>query len=93
MLSGQIENQTQQIAHLAKLNQIQQHAIEHNYPTRITEFIILPFVGQEAPASLRSRVGRDQPILADNLLITAVARIFPSLLLSFCLFQPDFAIY
>jgi 5-amino-6-(D-ribitylamino)uracil---L-tyrosine 4-hydroxyphenyl transferase len=76
MLSGQIENQTQQIAHLAKLKQIQQQAIEHNYPARITEFIILPFVGQEAPAPLRSRVGRDQPILADNLLLTAVARIF-----------------
>lgn len=76
MLSGQIENQTQQIAHLAKLKQIQQHSIEHNYPARITEFIILPFVGQEAPAPLRSRVGRDQPILADNLLLTAVARIF-----------------
>jgi FO synthase subunit 2 len=76
MLSGHIENQTQQIAHLDRLKQIQQHSIEHNYPARITEFIILPFVGQEAPAPLRSRVGRDQPILADNLLLTAVARIF-----------------
>jgi 5-amino-6-(D-ribitylamino)uracil---L-tyrosine 4-hydroxyphenyl transferase len=76
MLSGHIETHTQQIAHLDRLKQLQQHAIEHNYPTRITEFIILPFVGQEAPAPLRSRVGRDQPILADNLLLTAVARIF-----------------
>jgi 5-amino-6-(D-ribitylamino)uracil---L-tyrosine 4-hydroxyphenyl transferase len=76
MLSGHIENQIQQIAHLDRLKQIQQHSIEHNYPARITEFIILPFVGQEAPAPLRSRVGRDQPILADNLLLTAVARIF-----------------
>jgi 5-amino-6-(D-ribitylamino)uracil---L-tyrosine 4-hydroxyphenyl transferase len=76
MLSGHIETPTHQIAHLAKIQQLQQQAIEHNYPTRITEFIILPFVGQEAPAPLRSRVGRDQPILADNLLLTAVARIF-----------------
>ncbi len=76
ILSGHIETPAQQIAHLAHLKQLQQHAIEHNYPTRITEFIILPFVGQEAPAPLRSRVGRDQPILADNLLLTAVARIF-----------------
>jgi 5-amino-6-(D-ribitylamino)uracil---L-tyrosine 4-hydroxyphenyl transferase len=76
MLSGHIETPTHQIAHLDKLKQIQQQAIEHHYPTRITEFIILPFVGQEAPAPLRSRVGRDQPILADNLLLTAVARIF-----------------
>ncbi len=76
LLSGHIETPAQQIAHLDRLKQIQQQAIEHNYPTRITEFIILPFVGQEAPAPLRSRVGRDQPILADTLLLTAVARIF-----------------
>ena len=76
MLSGHIETPAHQIAHLEKLKQLQQQAIEHNYPTRITEFIILPFVGPEAPAPLRSRVGRDQPILADNLLLTAVARIF-----------------
>ncbi len=76
MLSGHIETHAHQIAHLDRLKQIQQQAIEHHYPTRITEFIILPFVGQEAPPQLRSRVGRDQPILADNLLLTAVARIF-----------------
>ncbi len=76
ILSGHIETHTQQIAHFDRLKQLQQHSIEHNYPARITEFIILPFVGQEAPAPLRSRVGRDQPILADNLLLTAVARIF-----------------
>jgi 5-amino-6-(D-ribitylamino)uracil---L-tyrosine 4-hydroxyphenyl transferase len=76
LLSGHIETPTQQIAHLDRLRQIQQLAIDRCYPTRITEFIILPFVGQEAPAPLRSRVGRDQPILADNLLLTAVARIF-----------------
>jgi 5-amino-6-(D-ribitylamino)uracil---L-tyrosine 4-hydroxyphenyl transferase len=76
MLAGHIETPTQQIAHFDKLKQIQQQAIEHHYPTRITEFIILPFVGQSAPAPLRSRVNRDQPILADNLLLTAVARIF-----------------
>lgn len=76
MLAGHIETPSQQIAHLEQLKQIQQHAIKSNYPTRITEFIILPFVGESAPAPLRSRVGRDQPILADNLLLTAIARIF-----------------
>ena len=76
LLAGHIETPTQQVAHLAQLKQIQQQAIAHQYPTLITEFIILPFVGQEAPAPLRSRVGRDQPVLADNLLLTAVARIF-----------------
>jgi 5-amino-6-(D-ribitylamino)uracil---L-tyrosine 4-hydroxyphenyl transferase len=76
MLAGHIETPSQQIAHFEQLKQIQQQAITAKYPTRITEFIILPFVGQSAPAPLRSRVGRDQPILADNLLLTAVARIF-----------------
>jgi 5-amino-6-(D-ribitylamino)uracil---L-tyrosine 4-hydroxyphenyl transferase len=76
LLAGHIETPKQQIAHLEQLKQIQQQAISWQYPARITEFIVLPFVGQSAPAPLRSRVGRDQPILADNLLLTAVARIF-----------------
>jgi 5-amino-6-(D-ribitylamino)uracil---L-tyrosine 4-hydroxyphenyl transferase len=76
MLAGHIETPKQQIAHLEQLKQIQQQAIAAQTPARITEFIILPFVGQSAPAPLRSRVGRDQPVLADNLLLTAVARIF-----------------
>jgi 5-amino-6-(D-ribitylamino)uracil---L-tyrosine 4-hydroxyphenyl transferase len=76
MLAGHIETPTQQIAHLEQLKQIQQQAISLQYPARITEFIVLPFVGQSAPLPLRSRVGRDQPVLADNLLLTAVARIF-----------------
>ena len=76
LLAGHIETPSQQIAHLEQLKQIQQQAITAQYPAKITEFIILPFVGESAPAPLRSRVGRDQPILADNLLLTAVARIF-----------------
>ena len=76
ILAGHIETPSQQIAHLEQLKQIQQQAISSQYSTRITEFIILPFVGESAPAPLRSRVGRDQPILADHLLLTAVARIF-----------------
>jgi 5-amino-6-(D-ribitylamino)uracil---L-tyrosine 4-hydroxyphenyl transferase len=76
MLAGHIETPSQQISHLEQLRQIQQQALAAQSPTRITEFIILPFVGQSAPAPLRSRVGRDQPILADNLLLTAIARIF-----------------
>ncbi|HLO88428.1 MAG TPA: 7,8-didemethyl-8-hydroxy-5-deazariboflavin synthase subunit CofH [Nostocaceae cyanobacterium] len=76
MLSGHIETPEQQIGHLAKLRSLQQKAIEQGYPAYITEFILLPFVGQEAPKPLRRRVGRDQPVLADALLLTAVARIF-----------------
>ncbi|NJP20289.1 MAG: 7,8-didemethyl-8-hydroxy-5-deazariboflavin synthase subunit CofH [Hydrococcus sp. CRU_1_1] len=76
MLCGHIETPSEQINHLQKLRSLQQIAIEKNYPARITEFILLPFVGQEAPKPLRNRVGRDQPILEDSLILTAIARIF-----------------
>lgn len=76
MLSGHIETPQQQMRHLNELRSLQQTALNRQYPARITEFILLPFVGQEAPKPLRRRVGRDQPILADALLLTAVARIF-----------------
>lgn len=76
MLCGHIETPEQQVRHLAQLRSLQQTAIERDYPARITEFILLPFVGQHAPAPLRRRVGRDQPSLADTLKLTAVARLF-----------------
>lgn len=76
MLCGHIETPEQQVSHFAQLRSLQKMAIERNYPARITEFILLPFVGQEAPAPLRRRVGRDQPVLADTLHLTAVARMF-----------------
>ena len=76
MLSGHIETVEQQIGHLEKLRSLQQTAVNKGYPARITEFILLPFVGQEAPKPLRKRVGRDQPELNSSLLLTAVARIY-----------------
>lgn len=76
MLCGHIETPWQQIQHLERIRQLQSIALEKNYPARITEFILLPFVGQEAPKPLRHRVGRDQPVLADTLRLTAVARIY-----------------
>ncbi|MBD6621213.1 7,8-didemethyl-8-hydroxy-5-deazariboflavin synthase subunit CofH [Komarekiella sp. 'clone 1'] len=76
MLSGHIETPVQQIEHLEKLRSLQKTAIKQGYPARITEFILLPFVGQEAPKPLRRRVGRDQPVLTDALVLGAVARIF-----------------
>jgi 5-amino-6-(D-ribitylamino)uracil---L-tyrosine 4-hydroxyphenyl transferase len=76
MLSGHIETPEQQIGHLEQLRSLQQTSIAKGYPARITEFIVLPFVGQEAPKSLRKKVGRDQPVLTDSLLLTAVARIY-----------------
>jgi FO synthase subunit 2 len=76
MLCGHIESPQQQILHLERIRQLQQRAIAHHTPARITEFILLPFVGQEAPKSLRRRVGRDQPVLASVLHLTAVSRIY-----------------
>ena len=76
MLSGHIETPEQQMRHLSELRSLQETALNRQYPANITEFILLPFVGQEAPKPLRRRVGRNQPILADALLLTAVARIF-----------------
>lgn len=76
MLSGHIETPEQQMGHLEKLRSLQQIARTQGYLSNITEFIVLPFVGQEAPKPLRRRVGRDQPVLEDALLLTAVARIF-----------------
>jgi 5-amino-6-(D-ribitylamino)uracil---L-tyrosine 4-hydroxyphenyl transferase len=76
MLCGHIETPQEQISHLEKLRSLQQTAIEKNYPARISEFILLPFVGQEAPKPLRNRVGRDQPSVEDTLHLTAVARIY-----------------
>jgi len=75
MLSGHIETVEQQIVHLDLLRQLQQRSHASGY-LGISEFILLPFVGQEAPKPLRRRVGRDQPVREDALLLTAVARIF-----------------
>ncbi len=75
MLSGHIETPEQQMRHLELLRSLQQKAAERG-DRGITEFILLPFVGQEAPKPLRKRVGRDQPSLSDALLLMAVARIF-----------------
>ncbi|NEQ51718.1 MAG: 7,8-didemethyl-8-hydroxy-5-deazariboflavin synthase subunit CofH [Leptolyngbya sp. SIO3F4] len=75
MLSGHIETIDQQIAHLNQLRQLQKNSLAQGN-TGITEFILLPFVGQDAPKPLRKRVGRDQPVIADALLLTAVARIY-----------------
>lgn len=75
MLSGHIETPEQQIKHFSLLRKLQQTATEKGL-IGFTEFILLPFVGQEAPKPLRRRVGRDQPVLSDSLLLTAVARIF-----------------
>ena len=75
MLSGHIETIEEQVVHLDLLRRLQQRSRKAGF-AEISEFILLPFVGQEAPKPLRRRVGRDQPVLEDALLLTAVARIF-----------------
>jgi len=75
MLSGHIETVEQQVVHLDLLRRLQQRSRRAGFDG-ISEFILLPFVGQEAPKPLRRRVGRDQPVLEDALLLMAVARIF-----------------
>jgi FO synthase subunit 2 len=76
MLCGHIETPQQQINHLAKLRSLQETALEKDYPAKITEFILLPFVGEQAPKPLRKRVGRNQPDLQATLMLTAISRIF-----------------
>ncbi len=75
MLSGHIETPEQQMRHLGHLRSLQQQAYQRG-DRGITEFIVLPFIGQAAPKPLRKRVGRDQPVLADALKLMAVARLF-----------------
>ncbi|MEL6382062.1 MAG: 7,8-didemethyl-8-hydroxy-5-deazariboflavin synthase subunit CofH [Cyanobacteria bacterium J06626_18] len=76
MLCGHIETSEQQILHMDRLRTLQQQAVASDAPARITEFILLPFVGQEAPKPLRNRVGRDQPMLQSVLHLTAIARLY-----------------
>lgn len=75
LLSGHIETPAEQIAHLEHLRLLQQRSRDRG-DRGITEFILLPFVGQDAPPALRRRVGRDQPILIDALILMAVARLY-----------------
>ncbi len=75
MLSGHIETPEQQMEHLDHLRSLQQRAKDRGN-IGITEFILLPYIGQDAPKPLRKKVGRDQPVLQDALHLTAVARLF-----------------
>ncbi len=75
MMSGHIESPLQQIQHFDQLRELQKRS-KAKGAIGITEFILLPFVGQDAPAPLRKRVGRDQPDLNDALHLMAVARIY-----------------
>lgn len=74
LMAGHLEGPADLAAHLLTLVQIQRHARAQGLPG-FSEFVLLPFVGQQAPAALRQRVGRDQPDRQAMLLLTAMARL------------------
>ena len=74
LMTGHIEAPADQAAHLLTLLALQRQARSQGWPG-FSEFVLLPFVGQAAPAPLRQRVGRDQPELEAMLLLTAQARL------------------
>ncbi|MEO1003895.1 MAG: CofH family radical SAM protein [Cyanobacteria bacterium J06638_7] len=74
LMAGHIEAPADLAAHLLTLGGLQS-AARRRGAVGFTEFVLLPFVGEAAPASLRSRVGRDQPDRAAMLVLTAQARL------------------
>ena len=76
LMAGHIETPAEIITHLDRLRQCQQMSIANNYPAQITEFILLPFVGENAPPALRKRVGLDQPDLDNCLHLMVIARLY-----------------
>ena len=74
LMAGHLEQPADLAAHLLTLVRIQADARQRGL-RGFTEFVLLPFVAEAAPAALRARVGRDQPDLAAMLRLTALARL------------------
>lgn len=74
LMAGHIESPADRAAHLLTLVALQQVAWQH-HQSGFSEFVLLPFIGAQAPAALRQRVGRDQPDLSAMLALTAQARL------------------
>jgi FO synthase subunit 2 len=74
LMAGHIESPGDRAAHLLTLVALQREAWQHQR-TGFSEFVLLPFIGAQAPAALRQRVGRDQPDLRAMLALTAQARL------------------
>ena len=74
LMAGHLETSRQRAGHLLTLVALQQVAWQHSQ-AGFSEFVLLPFIGAQAPAALRQRVGRDQPDLAAMLALTAQARL------------------
>lgn len=74
LMAGHVESPADLAAHLLTLVALQRHAWQQKQ-AGFSEFVLLPFVGEAAPASLRARVGRDQPDRSAMLRLTAQARV------------------
>ena len=74
LMAGHLETSRHRAGHLLTLVALQQVAWQHSQ-AGFSEFVLLPFIGAQAPAALRQRVGRDQPDLAAMLALTAQARL------------------
>ena len=74
LMAGHIESSRHRAGHLLTLVALQQMAWQHQQ-AGFSEFVLLPFIGAQAPAALRQRVGRDQPELGAMLALTAQARL------------------
>ena len=74
LMAGHLESTADRAAHLLTLVALQQAAWQHQH-SGFSEFVLLPFIGAQAPAALRQRVGRDQPDQGSMLALTAQARL------------------
>jgi FO synthase subunit 2 len=74
LMAGHIESPADLTAHLLTLVALQASARRRGV-AGFSEFVLLPFVGEAAPAPLRARVGRDQPDRTAMLRLTAQARL------------------
>jgi FO synthase subunit 2 len=74
LMAGHLEQPADRAAHLLTLVALQQAAWQHQV-SGFSEFVLLPFIGAQAPAALRQRVGRDQPDRTAMLTLTAQARL------------------
>jgi len=74
LMAGHLESSADRAAHLLTLVALQQAAWQHQQ-IGFSEFVLLPFIGAQAPAALRQRVGRDQPDQGAMLTLTAQARL------------------
>jgi FO synthase subunit 2 len=74
LMAGHLEDHADRSAHLLTLVALQQQAWKHGQPG-FSEFVLLPFIGANAPQKLRAAVGLDQPDREAMLVLTAQCRL------------------